>query len=60
MFQSLSEDIGNVHLKSQLNSVITLLQVSDTWEEFISKFNKLIDHRSEKLVLDLNDFTDLE
>ncbi|MBG1271904.1 P63C domain-containing protein [Nostoc sp. WHI] len=59
-FQSLSEDIGDVHLKSQLNSVITLLRVSDTWEEFISKFNKLIDHRSEQLALDFNDFTDLE
>lgn len=59
-FQSLTEDIGDPHLRSQLQSVITLLQISDTWEEFISKFNKLVDHRNGQLTLDLGDFNDVE
>lgn len=58
-FQSLTEDIGDPHLRSQLQSVITLLQISDTWEEFISKFNKLVSHRNEQLTLDLGDFEDI-
>ncbi|MDH6099989.1 P63C domain-containing protein [Anabaenopsis sp. FSS-46] len=58
-FQSLTEDIGDPHLMSQLQSVITLLQISDTWEEFISKFNKLVSHRNEQLTLDLGDFEDI-
>lgn len=59
-FQSLTEDIGDPHLRSQLQSVITLLQISDTWEEFISKFNKLVDHRNGQLTLDLGDFNDID
>jgi hypothetical protein len=59
-FQSLTEDIGDAHLKSQLQSVITLLQVSDTWEQFMSSFNKLVDHRNGQLILDIGDFDDVD
>jgi len=59
-FQSLTEDIGDAHLKSQLQSVITLLQVSDTWEQFMSSFNKLVDHRNGQLLLDMGDFDDVD
>lgn len=59
-FQSLTEDIGDVHLRSQLQSVITLLQVSDTWEEFITKFKKLEDHRNGQPTIDLGDFDDID
>ena len=55
--QSLTADIGAPHLTLQLNTVITLLRVSDTWEEFLSKFNKLRDRRMGQLELDL-DVTD--
>jgi hypothetical protein len=52
-FQSLTDDLGSPHLTLQLNSIITLLEVSDTWEEFISRFNKLRDRRLGQLELDL-------
>lgn len=39
--QFLSEDIGNVHLEKHLIKVITLMQASDTWNEFIKKFNRV-------------------
>jgi hypothetical protein len=64
-FQSLTEDAGELHLRNQLNSVITLLQISDTWEEFIEKFKKLVSKRlegrqlePEQLKLDFDDFID--
>lgn len=54
-FQSLTQDIGNVHLQNQLNSVITLMQVADDWKDFLSKFNKLVDRRNGQLELKFND-----
>ncbi|NEP54881.1 MAG: hypothetical protein F6K65_41295 [Moorea sp. SIO3C2] len=59
-FQSLTEDVGDLHLRSQLNSVITLLQVSDTWDEFMCKFKKLVEHRKGQLGLDASYFNDSE
>lgn len=61
-FQSLTDDIGSPHLTLQLNSVITLLEVSDTWEEFLSRFNKLRDRRLGQLELNLEskDLKDLD
>lgn len=58
-FQSLSDDIGNPHLKNQLTSVIVLMQSSDNWEEFITRFNKVRDRKkgnqeSTQLILDLS------
>ena len=59
-FQSLTEDVGDINLRSQLQSVIALLQISDTWEEFIYNFNKLVAHRKGQLPLNLGDFNDVE
>lgn len=59
-FQSLSDDIGDPHLRLQINSVITLLKVSDTWEQFMSSFNKLVDYQNGQLSLDLGDFEDID
>jgi hypothetical protein len=54
-FQSLTSDIGNPHLQNQLNSVITLMQVSDNWKHFIQQFNKLVDRRRGQLELKFED-----
>lgn len=40
-FQSLTPDIGNAHLQNQLVSVVTLMKISKTWNDFIEKFNQL-------------------
>jgi hypothetical protein len=40
LHQSLSIDIGEPHLEKQLISVITLMNVSNTWKEFIKLFGK--------------------
>lgn len=40
MHQSLTSDIGNPHLEKQLVSVITLMNVSSNWKEFIKLFQK--------------------
>jgi hypothetical protein len=51
LFQSLTPDIGNPHLQNQLNSVITLMQISDSWEHFMQQFNKLVERRNGQLEL---------
>ncbi|KZL48456.1 hypothetical protein A2T98_17850 [Nodularia spumigena CENA596] len=60
LFQSLTDDVGDVHLRSQLQSIITLMQVSDSWEEFFGKFKTLVERRNGKLTSDLRDFDDAE
>ncbi|OTQ84926.1 hypothetical protein BG30_12250 [Bacillus subtilis subsp. subtilis] len=39
--QFLTEDIGNTHLEKHLLKVITLMQASESWSEFIKKFNRV-------------------
>lgn len=39
--QFLTVDIGNEHLEKHLIKVITLMQASETWEEFNRKFNRV-------------------
>lgn len=39
--QFLSEEIGNDHLEKHLIKVVTLMQASDNWSEFIKKFNRV-------------------
>lgn len=51
--QFLTEDIGNPHLEKHLVKVITLMQASDTWEEYIKKFNRVFGV-IEQLELDLH------
>lgn len=38
--QSLTLDIGEPHLEKQLVSIITLMRISDNWEDFMVNFNK--------------------
>lgn len=38
--QLLSEKIGHPHLEKQITAVVTLLRISDTWEEFLKHFGK--------------------
>lgn len=40
LHQSLTIDIGNPHLEKQLIAVITLMNISDTWEDFEKHFKK--------------------
>lgn len=40
LHQSLTSDIGNPHLEKQLVSVITLMNISKDWKEFLKFFNK--------------------
>lgn len=41
LFQSLSGEIGSPHLEKQINSIVTLMQISDTWDDFMTAFKKL-------------------
>ncbi|MCB2409407.1 P63C domain-containing protein [Hymenobacter lucidus] len=50
-FQSLTSDIGVPGLHAQINSIWALMQVSDTWAEFIARFNKLVQRRAGQLEL---------
>lgn len=40
LHQSLTSEIGNPHLEKQLISVITLMNVSNNWSDFLRLFNK--------------------
>lgn len=40
LHQSLTSDIGNPHLEKQLVSVITLMNISKDWREFLRFFNR--------------------
>lgn len=52
--QSLSEDIGHPGLQGQISSVVTLMQISDTWEGFKAHFERLRIHRTGQLSLGLS------
>jgi hypothetical protein len=53
LFQSLNDDIGAPHLKAQLTSVITLMEASNNWDEFIIMFNRVKDRRKNDTQLEL-------
>ena len=53
LHQSLTDNIGEPHLKSQLESVTTLMEASDSWDEFIRNFNKVVERRKGNLQLEL-------
>lgn len=53
LHQSLTDNIGAPHLKSQLESVTTLMEASDSWDEFIRSFNKVVARRQGYHQLDL-------
>lgn len=54
-FQSLTPDYGSPHLQNQINSVLTLMQVSDNWKQFLQNFNKLVDRQRGQLELSFED-----
>jgi len=54
-FQSLTTDYGSPHLQNQINSVITLMQVSDNWKQFLTQFNKLVDRQKGQLEIKFED-----
>jgi hypothetical protein len=39
-FQFLTADTGNPHLDRQITAVLTIMRISDTWEEFEDNFKK--------------------
>lgn len=51
--QSLTPEIGEPNLQNQLNSVLTLFQISDNWEHFQSQFQKLVERRKGFVQLEL-------
>lgn len=51
--QSLTIDVGHPHLTAQINRVVTLMSVSDDWEDFQRTFNKhLYRSKQDKLLED--------
>jgi hypothetical protein len=42
-FQSLTPDIGHPALTAQIYKVIGIMNISNTWEEFKSSFNRMVD-----------------
>jgi len=48
-FQSLTQDVGEVSLQAQLSSVISLMQISEDWDEFLSHFKKLVSRRKDPM-----------
>lgn len=45
--QHLTNDIGNVHLTNQIQRVVAIMEVSDSWDDFICKFNKSIQSQAD-------------
>ena len=47
--QFLSEDVGNPHLQKQLQEVILLMRISDTWDQFEKHFKRAFPNVEEEL-----------
>ncbi len=45
-FQSLTQDIGHPSLTAQIYKVIGIMNISENWEDFKSKFNKMVDRNN--------------
>lgn len=59
LHQSLTPDIGNPHLQSQIYSIIGVMNISDDWKSFIRNFNKMVARKQGVVELPLK-FEDLE
>ena len=59
LHQSLTSDIGNPHLQSQIYSIIGVMNISDDWKDFTRNFNKMVARKNGVVELPLN-FEDLE
>ena len=53
-FQSLTPDIGHPALTAQIYKVIGLMNISNTWDEFKSHFNKMIDRANGQMEIDFD------
>jgi len=51
-FQSLTPDIGHPALTAQIYKVIGIMQISNTWNEFKSNFNRMVDRANGQTELD--------
>lgn len=45
-FQSLTNDIGHPELTAQIYKVIGIMNISNTWDEFKSNFNRMVDRNN--------------
>jgi len=59
-FQSLTPDIGHPALTAQLYKVIGLMQISNTWDEFKSHFNRMVDRSNGQMEIDFDALEDLK
>lgn len=53
-FQSLTPDIGHPALTAQIYKVIGLMNISNTWDEFKSHFNKMVDRANGQMEIDFD------
>lgn len=53
--QSLTEDVGNPDLQSQIYKIIGIMNISDNWKDFIRNFNKMVARKSGQLELKFED-----
>jgi hypothetical protein len=51
-FQSLTPDIGHPALTAQIYKVIGIMQISNSWKEFKSNFNRMVDRSNGQTELD--------
>ncbi|MDE5490650.1 P63C domain-containing protein [Elizabethkingia meningoseptica] len=51
-FQSLTPDIGHPALTAQIYKVIGLMNISNTWDEFKSHFNRMVDRNNGQMEID--------
>jgi hypothetical protein len=53
--QSLTEDIGHPALQSQIYKVVGIMNISDTWKQFVSNFNKMVARESGQVELNFDE-----
>lgn len=53
-FQSLTPDIGHPALTAQIYKVVGIMEISRTWDEFKSNFNRMVDRANGQMELDFD------
>lgn len=53
-FQSLTQDIGHPALTAQIYKVIGIMNISNTWDEFKSNFNRMVDRNNGQTEIDFD------
>lgn len=54
-FQSLTPDIGHPALTAQIYKVIGIMNISNTWDEFKSNFNRMVDRANGQVELNFDE-----